>query len=166
MLVVNLKCLNSDGSYQFLEIENIPDDYLQCTVTGEWLDRKEFCNEGEANIVRTNCFRSYCMSSEEISRTKKHYKDITLGAEFRGLSQKVSQYINMRSNSISVKDMIEALSKLNPDDLLIVTQEGYYADSGIASINTPVLVSEMDNFLNNNGTKERFFTIGHSVQNY
>ena len=72
----------------------------------------------------------------------------------------------MRSNSISVKDMIEALSKLNPDDLLVVTQEGYYADSGIASINTPVLVSEMDNFLNNNGTKERFFTIGHSVQNY
>lgn len=70
----------------------------------------------------------------------------------------------MISDSISVADMIAALSALPADARLVVTQSGYYCYDDFADIFTPVPVDVHGN--TTDADNAAAYSIGHSHQSY
>ena len=69
--------------------------------------------------------------------------------------------------TITVADMIAALSKLPADAKLVMTESGYYSKSDFAEVMLPKLYSvENDRFLSDLPTGSQVYIIGHSHQTY
>jgi len=136
-------------------IQDVPESWRECSVTGEWRPKEEFMKDGV--LVRTNCEKSYNMSSDEMTTRNSKTNEFKKSVQYKNAVKRLEFTCDLNENSISVKDMIESLSELlanNPNARLVVTQAGYYADGKIASINTPELLVE------------GFYSIGHSNQKY
>lgn len=67
-------------------------------------------------------------------------------------------------NSISVADMIAALSSLPADARLVVTQSGYYCYDDFADIFHPAPVNAHGNICSDSDAVA--YSIGHSHQSY
>ena len=68
------------------------------------------------------------------------------------------------TNSISVADMIAALSMLPSDARLVMTQSGYYCYDDFADISQPVPVNANGDVCGDADAVA--YTIGHSHQSY
>lgn len=135
-------------------VHEVPDSYIRCSVTGTFLPQEEFMRDGV--VVRTNGEASYHMPTEEFQSTSERTKLIKMSREFRYAQEELNAEKYVEEAAISVEEMITALQKLPAGSRLIVTQDGYYADGGIADIFTPEASRQYANT----------FVIGHSSQNY
>lgn len=54
----------------------VPNDWIKCTVTGEYRPPEEFQDEGIDYQTRTNCTRSYYMSREEMDQCRGLQKQL------------------------------------------------------------------------------------------
>jgi hypothetical protein len=69
--------------------------------------------------------------------------------------------------TLTVAEMIEALSKLPPDAKLVMTESGFYSKSDFAEVMLPKLYPvEHDNFQPELPTGTEVYIIGHSHQSY
>jgi hypothetical protein len=169
MLVVNIVGLMPDGSYQAIRIDDVPSDYIECSCTGEYLPRSEFglkvLDDDYTRISRTNGLRSYNMSWDDYQATKLALPSVKNSREYLSMKGVLRSRQHMLSNTMKIRDMIEALQKLNPDDLICITQHGYYADGNRADIFEPVKEGSID--INLDGSVIRtVYSIGDSSQSY
>lgn len=149
MLVVNI----IDG---VPSIQNVPDNYLRCSVSGEFRPVEEFETNGVRS--RTNCERTFKMPYEEMQALTAQTKQQMQSIGFKKLLNKLTTQITFRDNSIAVKDLIAQLQELPDNARIVITQEGYYADGQLAEIHEPDIVRKTES--------ELYYSIGHSAQNY
>lgn len=142
-----------DGVPQIMEV---PDNYVQCSISGEFRPPEEFMRGGE--IVRTNCTRTYEMPSDDMEVLRRKIFFVKHSPEYSKLVNGLRSEVASIEWSIPAQQMIDWLKTLvehNPNARVCITQDGYYAWCGYAEIHDPILVS---------GT-ENVYTIGHSSQN-
>lgn len=130
------------------------EEYYCCSLCGYWKIKSIFAPEGIIN--KTNC--DSCYRSPSMDAIKVEYQAIENDFNTKILrakhEKKMKEQWELKQNSISVADMIKALKKLPKDALLVVKQEGYYAEGKYADIFLPQ--KETDTV----------YSIGHSCQNY
>lgn len=136
-------------------IKHVPDDWRECSVTGDMFPPEDFMRDGQDYISRTNSTLSYEMPSSKMNEVRDQTAAIKMSKEYIALMRTFSRECDLVAHSITVADMIAALQKLSPNDRLLVTQDGYYADGDLASIYTPEAFGVPG-----------YYTIGHSSQNY
>ncbi len=74
---------------------------------------------------------------------------------------------NQPVTTITVADMIAALSKLPPDAKLVMTESGYYSKSDFAEVMLPKLYTvQNDEWQTDLPTGSQVYIIGHSHQSY
>lgn len=143
-------------------IMEVPDDYIQCSVSGEYRPHSEFCDE-TGKQDRTNCIGTYQLSTLEFNELRGKGITVMKGKIYRDLVNKLHKSVSYRDSSQSVDDVITMLMTLKekePNCRIVFTQEGYYADGRLASLyDTPEHAYDLID-----GTK--VFSIGHSCQNY
>ena len=118
---------------------DVPSDWERCSVTGEFRPPEEFYNVGDNRKTRTNCTRSYMMSSEETRECKEKTRLVTASRKFANLTTALAHSINYNENSVSIDEMLSALQELklrHPSARLIATQAGYYAEGNLAEVYT------------------------------
>ena len=81
------------------------------------------------------------------------------------LDAQIREYIQSFIVTLTVAEMIEALSKLPPDAKLVMTESGLYSRSPFAEVMLPKLYPVEFDF-NGLPTGTQAYTIGHSHQTY
>lgn len=160
--VVNIAGLMPDGSFDSISIQKVPVEWLQCSVSGEWLSRSEFGLNDNGNITRTNCARTYMMKTDDYKATKEAFEKLKGSREYKDQEALIKKNANLMCNTMRIGDLIEALAKLNADDFVCIAQSGYYADGDRAEIFAPEVVGKQE-FPFGDRT---VYSIGHSGQNY
>lgn len=148
MRVAHLK----DGQFS---VDEVPDDWIQCSVSHEYRPREEFCDPNGVQ-VRTNCERTYQMSG--MGDYKALCSRVVDCATYKEKLRDFHKEQELIRESVSVEDMIGALKQLPKGSRLCVLQEGYYASGQYADIYFPELHKEVDNV--------EFYSLGFSSQNY
>lgn len=160
--VVNIAGLMPDGSFDSISIQKVPVEWLQCSVSGEWLSRSEFGLNDNGNITRTNCTRTYMMKTDDYKATKEAFEKLKSSGEYKAKEALIKKNADLMCNTMRIGDLIEALAKLNADDFVCIAQSGYYADGDRAEIFAPEVVGKQE-FPFGDRT---VYSIGHSGQNY
>lgn len=109
-------------------------------------------------LKRSNCRTSYEMPLDDFRKAQESTIGLMTSIEFKTLQNQINEEKEIFDNSISVKDMIEYLSRMSPEARLVITEEGNYSQSAIslASIFYPEEHKIIDNIT--------YFRIGHSSQ--
>jgi hypothetical protein len=144
-----------DGSVTS-EICQVPDDYIQCSVSGTWVPKSEMC-DSDGNMVRTNSLWTYNMSGG-MNLIRAATIDHRMTPQYRALLVEVESIKQAQENSVPIQELIDSLLELQrvkPNARVCVTQDGYYADGGYGWVNT-----------NPEQVYEDVYSIGHSSQNY
>lgn len=149
MLVVNI--INGVPS-----ISSVPENYIRCSVSGEFRAVSEFETNGVRS--RTNCERTYKMPTEDMQKLSAQTKKVQDSLEYRKLERELTAQVTFYNGSIAVKDLIAQLQELPDNARIVITQEGYYADGKLAEIHEPDIVRKTET--------ELYYSIGHSAQNY
>jgi hypothetical protein len=142
-----------------LEIREVPDDYIHCSVSGEWHPPESFKEDFEPNQSRANCKWTYSSLSFDSMRTMKEETTKILASDnYRKLERSIRNERVAFDSSMPIQEMIEILQELqfiDPNARVAITQDGYYADGKFAWVyDEPEKVSE------------HIYSIGHSSQNY
>jgi hypothetical protein len=163
MRVVNIIGLMPDGTYTSIKIDDVPDTYIPCSVSGEYLPRVEFSKHRDGSITMTNCYRTYEMTPEEMEVVRNHKNEIFKSKLYSNLASGLKEDGSFMGDSISVQDLIAQLQKLKPTDRVCIQQDGYYADGKYASIyDTPEFVCEQNPLFGD----AKLYSIGYSSQHY
>lgn len=108
-------------------ISQVPDDWIECSVTGEYRPPEEFRKEGETHQTRTNCTRAYLMPVKEWEGYEKLRKDpeIVKKLYFMNLQIKEEALRNFMDTQAgtSVEDLIAMLmqiQKQNPNARFVI----------------------------------------------
>ena len=136
------------------ELRDIPNDYICCSVCGGYFSPDHFRKAGEDRQSRTNCTSCYNLPWEDMQKLKEETKQLVKSNSYK--NKKIRELLRAESESITVEDMIEKLSKLPAGSRLLVTQEGYYADGKLGDIHDPEPMEDYPGY----------YSIGHSSQNY
>lgn len=138
--------------------ESVPDDYIECSVCGEYHPPASYRKEGEAHQSRTNCASCYEASSE----TWKNLEDFVARQKDSDKYKLTVRVLKLKKtyleNSIPVEDMIAALQALPEGSRLVMNHEGYYAAGPLANIFLP----EHDSTFG----ESCYYSIGNSSQHY
>jgi len=141
--------------------EEVPDDYILCSISGEYRPKDEFCTDEK--MTRTNCYRTYIAKSEDNTALRAKVKVIQDSNEYRVKCNELRLKGELNFNSEYASEMIETLQCLIKEHgenvRVLMTQEGYYADGKYADLIPPEKVG-VD--IEGNAV----FSIGHSTQNY
>ena len=116
---------------QLLEIIEVPDDYICCSVCGKWHEPSQYRDEDENFQSRTNCTSCYNLPYEHMKKLKEETKEFFKSYEYKNKSRKLKNLIYV-SNNISTKEeliqsaleYIERLKEL-PDDVLFTEFHSY-----------------------------------------
>lgn len=121
MKVVNIKLI--DGKRTPL-IEEVPDDWRRCSVTGEYRPYEEFCDSA-GNYARTNALEAYNMPFVEMQRTKAQIQTlIDDSTEYNSLCSELhkeklrEEFIQ---HSLTIKQLILKLQEYDQDKLVTIT---------------------------------------------
>ena len=102
-------------------------------------------------------FEEYKMSEEDYLSAKE---------EWRAMADEEKEKV-IPVITLTVAEMIEALSKLPPDAKLVMTESGFYSNSEFAEVMLPKLYTvKNDRFDCDLPTGTQVYTIGHSHQTY
>jgi len=133
------------------KIVEVPASYQKCIVCKKYHPRESFTNPAP----RTNCLECYHMNYDDMIALKKKTDEI----EKEEPSQEVLE-LRERNRYLSFgmtkKALMEHLSDLPDDAIVVMTQEGNYADGKLADIHAP----EKED--TRHGTV--VYSIGHSQQ--
>ena len=104
--------------------QQVPDDWIQCSVLGEFRPPEEFRQEGEINQSRTNCTRAYLMPLTEW----EHHKDVAkkLNKQLDAEWQKIRDEQLEKNAGASIDELIAMLQDLkntNPDARIVIEVE-------------------------------------------
>jgi hypothetical protein len=157
MKIVNI----IDGNPQIAEV---PDDYIRCSISGEFRPRSEFCDENGIQ-TRTNCTSTYLAKHADNVVLSARTADIMHKMPFKSLASQLSRARSLEAMSVPIADMIATLLDLqskNPNTRLVMTQNGYYADGDLADIYTvPELLAKVPAC-----GEVDYYSLGSSSQNY
>ena len=144
-------------------IEEVPSDWIECSISGEYRPAEEFRKEGEDSQSRTNCTRTYEMPYDEMQKEKTRKEDIKLSYEYKELKQKFEEIqkkkrftSDLKSNAMTVEDLISILQEYNPKALIVGTEEGHYSYGRF----NPICITELEDY------GQTYLSICHSSQNY
>ena len=141
-------------------IQEVPDDYLLCSISGEFRPRIEFCNS-EGVYCRTNCTGTYMMTCNEMSTLETEISAIKKSHKYGELLTLLCKEQVYYAGSISIDSIISDLLELkakDPGARIVITQAGYYCEGVCADIYSPELVQKLNNI--------NYYSIGNSTQNY
>ena len=100
--------------------QEVPDNWIQCSVLGEFRPPEEFRKEGEVYQSRTNCTRAYLMPQSE---WKIHIaKLLELKPEIARMEQKLRDEMFEKTAGVSVDELIaklESVKKQNPNARIV-----------------------------------------------
>lgn len=121
MKVVNIKLI--DGKRTPL-IEEVPDDWCRCSITGEYRPYDEFCDSA-GNYASTNALEAYHMPFDEMKKVKfeVHYL-INYSSEYKNLYaelRKEKLREEFIKNSLTIKQLILKLQEYDQDKLVTIT---------------------------------------------
>lgn len=109
---------------QLLEIIEVPDDYIRCSVCGKWHEPSQYRNDDENFQSRTNCTSCHNLPYEHMKKLKEETKEFFKSYEYKNKSRKLNNLIYV-SNNISTKEeliqsALEYIERLKvlPDDVL------------------------------------------------
>ena len=157
MKIVNI----IDGIPQMMEV---PDDYIRCSISGEFRPRSEFCDENGIQ-TRTNCTSTYLAKHADNVVLSARTADIMREKPFKSLVGQLSRARELEAMSVPIADMIAILLDLqskNPNTRLVMTQDGYYSQGGFAYIHTvPELLAKVPAC-----GEVDYYSLGNSSQNY
>ena len=145
-----------DGSVTS-EICQVPDDYIQCSVSGTWVPKSEMC-DADGNMIRTNSLWTYNTPMTEFNRAQAATIDHRMTTKYRALMVKFESIRQAQENSVPIQELIDSLLELQrvkPNARVCVTQDGYHADGRYGSVYTDP-----------EHVHEDVYSIGHSSQNY
>lgn len=137
---------------------SVPENWIECSVCGEYHPPESYRKNDEEKQSRTNCVSCYNMPFQEMKDLEEFVAKRKKSELYRISVKQFQTKINYISNSISVEDMIAALQQLPTGARLVVTQEGYYAQGKLGDIFTP----QDEGIVGD----QQYFSIGHSYQNY
>lgn len=106
-------------------VSEVPDNWIKCSVLGEFRPPEEYRNEGEDYQSRTNCTRAYMMPTSEWV----HHKEVAkkLKPELDRAIAKLGRELMEKTAGISVDSLIEMLLEIkaeNPDARVAVCYDG------------------------------------------
>jgi hypothetical protein len=160
--VVNIIGLMSDGSFDLILIQKVPDDWRECSVSGEWRPLEEFGLNDNGNATRTNCTRTYMMNTDDYKATKEAFEKLKSSGDYKAKEALIKKNANLMCNTMRIGDLIASLGKLNPEDFVCITQSGYYAEGDRAEIFTAEVVGKQEYPFG----ERVVYSIGHSSQSY
>ena len=118
-------------------------------------------------------FEEDCLSAEEEARVAKEEVDAASKKyeEDKEYEEKERKYDHTEYKqpviTLTVAEMIEALSKLPPDAKLVMTESGFYSKSDFAEVMLPRPYKvENDTWVYDLPTGTQVYIIGHSHQSY
>jgi len=103
----------------------VPLDWIKCSVSGEYRPHQEFRNEDQHYQSRTNCTRTYMMSSAEMQALSK--QTAAQQSKVRYLEQQMYREAQDDVAGVSVADLIAELQRLqaaNPNARIVVSEDG------------------------------------------
>lgn len=139
------------------EVIQVPDDFIECSVSGEWHPPSSFRDANENHQSRTNCEWTYRLSSTSMANLKAATEKAKNSVAYRTLLNQLKKDREALESSIPIQQMIDDLLELQkefPDARVCVTQDGYYADGQFGWIGIEPVKSNVANL----------FSIGHSSQ--
>jgi len=136
----------------------VPQEWIQCSVCGEYSSPTEYRKPDQENQSRTNCTSCYEMQWNDMKALQQRTADIMKSWQYINVCNELKMGVTYKRSSISVEDMIYMLQKLPANSRLIMTQEGYYANGSLADIHDPVIDKTIDDII--------YYAIGHSSQTY
>ena len=136
----------------------VPDQWIQCSVCGEYHSPAAYRKPDQEKQSRTNCTSCYEMQWNDMKALEQQTFDIMKSWAYTNVRNKLKMVIAYKRNSISVEYMIAELQKLPANSRLVMTQEGFYAEGSLADIAYPELDNTIDDVA--------YYAIGHSSQNY
>jgi hypothetical protein len=128
--------------------------------------------EGYKMSEEEEMFEEDCLSAEEELRVANEEADVA-SKKYEEKEQEESYEIYEHDVykqpvvTLTVAEMIEALSKLPPDAKLVMTESGFYSKSDFAEVMLPRPYKvENDNWVSDLPTGTQVYIIGHSHQSY
>ena len=94
-------------------IEEIPVNWIMCSVSGEFRPPEEFMRDGVQ--CRTNCYRTFMMPFEEMNALKEQTREIFLSSAYRFKYRELREIVEKQEllkSSISIQDMIAKLQEI------------------------------------------------------
>ena len=158
--VVNVVGLMPDGSYNSILIQEVPNNWRQCSVSGEWRPLEDFGLTKHGYPSRNICDRVFNMNRDSYYRLYESFEKLKKSNDYKEKELLVEGDKNLTHNTMKVSELIELLNKLNPDDLVCMTQSGDYAEGERAEIFAPKLIFKKMDFFG----KTTIYSIGHSSQ--
>lgn len=105
-------------------VSEVPDEWIRCSVTGEFRPFEEFCGDGKDYQTRTNCTRAYMMPLSEWD----YYKGVRkrLAPEIERIQDKLYHWCQEKSAGSSIDEMVAMLLELkdrNPNARIVFRDE-------------------------------------------
>jgi hypothetical protein len=120
-----------------LSVIQVPVEYIECSVCGEFHSPESYRKLDESTQSRTNCEKCYSMPLEEFYTLSASTKVMQKSQQYRAIVEKLTFDRNLLGGSVSVEEMIDALNKLPKGSRVLVTQSGYYCEDPIANCFLP-----------------------------
>ena len=120
MKVVNIKLIIDK---RVALIEEVPNNWRQCSVTGEFRPHEEFCNS-EGKLSRTNCTFSYLLPSKEWDAIEKEVDTIKKSQEYKILVKKIQDDTDRQEfikNTLTIREFILKLQEYDQDKLVTIS---------------------------------------------
>jgi len=129
---------------QLLEIVEVPEDYIRCSVCGKYHPIESYNNNNSKSITRRNCFDCYSLPFDDMMKIKTETDKLYKTNDYVRLSTAVSKENTVRNGTISKNEMIEEIQKFLeeiknlPDDILFT--QTFYDDYDGQAFNKPCFI--------------------------
>jgi DNA repair exonuclease SbcCD ATPase subunit len=126
---------------QLLEIIDVPEDYIRCSVCGKYHPIESFNNDNSKKTTRRNCFDCYSLPFDDMIKLKNQTDELYKTNDYGQLSITVSKENEIRNGTLTKNEMIEEIQKSLeeiknlPDDVLFT--QTFYDDYYGTSFNKP-----------------------------
>lgn len=116
---------------ELLEIVEVPEDYIQCSVCGKFHPYDSYKKPEEKQRSRTNCKTCYEMPHVDMMDLKEKTQTVLKSREYYNKSMKLRNELMVSSNAITKQELIEKakayVESLNelPDDALFTDVHEY-----------------------------------------
>jgi hypothetical protein len=171
-----LLCIGVEGLIPLLESEELLDEKIEEAYRAV----REFEALRVANEEADVAYEEDCLSAQverrlanEAARVLKEESDEASKKyeEDKGSEEQERRYehevYKQTVMTLTVAEMIEALSKLPPDAKLVMTESGFYSKSDFAEVMLPMPYKVAnDNWVSDLPTGTQVYIIGHSHQSY
>jgi hypothetical protein len=178
-----LLCIGVEGLIPLLESEELLDEKIEEAYRAV-REFEEYKMSEEEEMFEEDCLSSeeelrvaseaakvaneaWLVASEALLVEKEEDKEYEEQEEENRYDEEDDDVYKQPVVTLTVAEMIEALSKLPPDAKLVMTESGFYSKSDFAEVMLPRLYKvENDTWVSDLPTDTQVYIIGHSHQSY